>query len=222
MSLTSELDRKDGPVRVFMQENFPYLTAVRGRWRDALEGATTIAPDTSDFPWTRIGSAIDYRLRFFFDTPRFENLVAMNGARYLLTRLVPEQERQAWIDRLETFAGYLEAQLEGSSSSDRVLPGQDEDRLCRLCFVLALLDEPYRSGRPLESSSTSRALKLYSSSDGPSTKGGSMTSALSPVGSPRASEISSTSRRSPTRPSRGARSSAAPTRTSSWTDASSS
>lgn len=130
MSLTSELARKDGPVHLFMRQNFPNLSAVRPHWREALRDATTIAPDSFEFPWARVGGAIDYRIRFAFETPRFDDLVAFKGARYMLAHLVSDQNR--WIDRIQAFADELAI--------------ADGDRLCRMCFILALLDEPYRTG----------------------------------------------------------------------------
>lgn len=65
MALTWELETKGGRVRNFFEERFPNLRAIKSQVRDEAAAHATIRPD-GEVPWGTIGTALDYRLRFYF------------------------------------------------------------------------------------------------------------------------------------------------------------
>ena len=79
MSLTSHLDKTQGPVRKFFSEQFPNTRPVTRECGRVLRAAVTIRPAAS-LPYSTLGIAIDYRLRYYFAVTPFEDLVAWRGA----------------------------------------------------------------------------------------------------------------------------------------------
>ncbi len=68
MSLTSELKKRNGAVRRFFETQFPEMGGLRSKWNDAIGGVEPIRPKgVGRPPYSTIGTAFDYRLRFAFD-----------------------------------------------------------------------------------------------------------------------------------------------------------
>jgi hypothetical protein len=165
MSLPGELERPESPVRRFFEERFPDLGSVRCQVREQARGLQTIRP-SGGVRWGTLGTAIDYRLKLCFladqeifyraDSGRYDtglletpllaledtagtyghrSLVAAEGAQALVYAglLAREQTRDLSVRVLEA------ARL--VKRRDRRLPRAKEEDLCRLCFVMALLDE---------------------------------------------------------------------------------
>ena len=82
MSLTSHLDDKNSPIRHFLRSRFPDTRGFLKDARKRVREATTIR-QTPEVPWTIIGTALDYRLRYYFEVTPFDKLVAYQGARRL-------------------------------------------------------------------------------------------------------------------------------------------
>ncbi len=108
MSLTSHLADKSSPVHRFFAENFPEAGPARaallptsdagvvaGRydpeaaprrpaWR--LAEPRVVPPDESrvGYPWDTVGTAFDYRVRFFFPSREGDHRVAYEGASKLM------------------------------------------------------------------------------------------------------------------------------------------
>ena len=84
MSLTTHLKDKNSPVNRFIREQFPNTRNVPFLVdaRNQLKAAETIRrPDVDDLPWPTIGTAMDYRIRYYFDVTPVESLIAYMGAR---------------------------------------------------------------------------------------------------------------------------------------------
>ena len=79
MSLTSLLGQHDSPVYKFLSEEFPHTQSVVREQNKKVSGARTIRPDGNP-PWTTLGVAIDYRIRYYFQTKPYRELVAWRGA----------------------------------------------------------------------------------------------------------------------------------------------
>ena len=82
MSLTSHLDNKKSPVRQFLRGMFPNAREFLADARKLVRQADTIRPE-EDVPWDTIGTAVDYRVRYYFGVTPSEKLVAYEGARRL-------------------------------------------------------------------------------------------------------------------------------------------
>ncbi len=79
MPLTSELDRPDSPARKFLEEKFPNTRRVVRDANTVLRQAETIRP-AAPLPWGTLGTAFDYRARYYFRATPFQDLTAWQGA----------------------------------------------------------------------------------------------------------------------------------------------
>ena len=157
MSLTSLLRERHTPVREFFESRLPNLKGLQTRWREC--GSTRIVSPTGAGPAGTIGTAFDYRLRYFFVVTPRESFVAVQGARRLAGRRSQEEAVEA-LGRLADGTDLFSSMLTGLRRVvDQVRPvgrrltGAEETDLCRYCYVLARYDECYRTGwkSPLES-----------------------------------------------------------------------
>ena len=99
MSLTSHLRQgKKTPVGNFLRSEFPNTTQFLVEARKCVRQAETIRP-TIAVPWTTIGTALDYRLRYYFDAAPSESLVAYKAALMLseTDRRVPFDDRFSYV-----------------------------------------------------------------------------------------------------------------------------
>ena len=68
MSLSSELASRDGTVRGFLETHFPETSGLRERWNEVMGVIEPVTPNGPGRPpYSTIGIAFDYRLRFAFD-----------------------------------------------------------------------------------------------------------------------------------------------------------
>ena len=154
MSLTGHLKDSKSPVNHFFLENLPNtkfkeirLLALEGREEGATSavsiwdsGEIKVLPnDVIDFPWHTVGTAFDYRARYFFKATPTKDLVAHRGAVQMAISFGTQDTPRAFKE--------LEDELEALSSEfgPRVLPPKKELRLNRLCYVLALYEQVFRS-----------------------------------------------------------------------------
>ena len=136
MSLTTELDDSGSPTRRFLEERFPNTGKVTGEANAMLRKAETIRPSSS-LPWGTLGTAFDYRARYYFHVTPSEELVAWRGA--LQCVIVPPE--------LATdFFASLDETLARTGPEGQLLEPGDEELLARYCIVLALFEEFERPG----------------------------------------------------------------------------
>ena len=151
MSLSSHLEDKNSPVRNFLRTQFPNTRGFLKDARKSIREAGTIRPD-GDLPWSTIGTALDYRIRYYFDVTPNNQLVAHQGARILAAQSDALTNDQIGFylgplmsgctelfDNLNTF-------LDNNHPVGRRLPQPEEDQLNRYCYVLALLEQVFRAG----------------------------------------------------------------------------
>ena len=140
MSLTSQLDLKDSPVKRFMRETFPKTRGPLAACRETLR-LPLISPPYSK-AYAQVGTAIDYRIRYHFSITPWHEFVAAHGA---------------WIATLARSFGLTNAcvaefvaALKGAVDEiapDRRLPTEAEERtLARYCLVLTALEAVFRAG----------------------------------------------------------------------------
>ena len=79
MSLTSQLDNSSSPIRKFLKEQFPNTRAVMREVNARIRKAETIRP-REPVPWGTMGTAFDYRARYYFGVTPSSKLVAWEGA----------------------------------------------------------------------------------------------------------------------------------------------
>jgi hypothetical protein len=110
-----------------------------GRWRP---GEPEIMPSSeAGFSWGTVGTALDYRLRYFFEVTPVENLVAHQGALRLGKFLgVREGLPRGYRELTEHLGRLLRAwPAAAAQSSD-----DDEVALARACFALAIYEQCFR------------------------------------------------------------------------------
>ena len=146
-SLTGHLARASDPVRQFLFDVLPGEAAKP--MNDAIRAQLAAGPKVLGAglaPWEHglIGTALDYRLRYWFDTPSKGPLVAAYG----LATLNPQgtgveaQLREAGEQFFDRLPGYLQK----LKPAGRLLGPTDELDLDRCCIVLALLEQLWRVG----------------------------------------------------------------------------
>jgi hypothetical protein len=62
-----KLKRSGTLIHTFMKERLPNVVPLRPAWRESVRSAQTILPaEDPGGHWGTLGSAIDYRLRYYF------------------------------------------------------------------------------------------------------------------------------------------------------------
>lgn len=167
MSLTTSIKAPGTPARAFFEAHFPTLASPRADLRLRVAGAATIEPSEREgYPWRTVGMAIDYILRFCFpasaDLPRrWDDWTATPDHPFALMYdlvdplcqpLVAERAAAGshlpeppWRQAVGPFFGELAAFLRRAAPHRRGLVPQDQELLCRFCFVLGLFEELHRS-----------------------------------------------------------------------------
>lgn len=87
MSLSDHLKNKNSPVRQFLETNFSNHRAFLSVARRRMRQSETLLPDNDiGYSYPTIGTAIDYRLRYYFGITAIEDFVAYETARFLTER----------------------------------------------------------------------------------------------------------------------------------------
>ena len=79
MSLTGHLKDRNSPICQFLRTQFPNTRSFLEEARKQIRRPGTIQPD-EDVPWGVIGTALDYRIRYYFDVTPYNELAAYKGA----------------------------------------------------------------------------------------------------------------------------------------------
>lgn len=138
MSLTSQLNNPWSPVRQFLQEQFPDTQHFVREYNKQGTDVTTILPESKVDSYTGgiIGTAVDYRIPYYFGVTSPNELVAWKG---MLSVGGPKQ------DLFLDFFASLTNVLDQLQPVGRLLERKQEALLARHCFVLALLEQMFRS-----------------------------------------------------------------------------
>jgi hypothetical protein len=152
VSLSRLLRDRRGPVRAFFEQRLPNLQGVHEQWR-LLGPPTVLSPPGCSSSGT-IGTAFDYRLRYFFTVTSPCDFAARHGVDSLAIQAaaVGDDPLAAIKDRLvrgariyQRMIDAIDPLIERLHPVGRRLGKQDEELLCRWCYVLALYEECYRS-----------------------------------------------------------------------------
>jgi hypothetical protein len=139
VSLTSQLRTKGSVLWTFMEEWFPN-TAATARMDP---GPMLVCPtDRAGYPWAVVGTALDYRIRFFYGPPIIEQLVAHRGAKRLMEVWGREGDMPTTFGPLTRA---LQSEIPRRADHWKAKSAKNEKRLARLCFVLALYEDCGRS-----------------------------------------------------------------------------
>lgn len=153
MSLTSHLKDSQSPIRQFLYEHFPNTRPIVTEARTKLSDVSTIRPE-SRLPYGTIGTAIDYRLRYYFGVTKPMELVAGHGARILAGSPVKAADGTVRglgkpimpKDLIVSFFASLDLVLDQAQPIGKKLDRAHEELLARYCVVLALFEEVFRAG----------------------------------------------------------------------------
>ncbi len=167
MSLTSQLADPQSPVTRFLDEQFPpeRIRPISKSWYELVKPTSVVRPDMENPPWGTIGTAFDYRLRYFWAETPLDDLVAARGMRILDTQRIFTRARDSVpggflelnypnvppaAKRVEAllpeFADGLARTLAELAPVGRSLGQDAEALLCQHCYVLALFEQIFRAG----------------------------------------------------------------------------
>jgi hypothetical protein len=177
VSLRRQINDSGSLVAQFFKELIPGVRPVVRDYNQRMRETSTLRPTASlDIPpWGTIGTAIDYRIRYYFGITSVVDLVAVQGARMLFAPShgtaagKPLPGRAAWsgggyaLDEgipdfymnmpslaMEFFLD-LELALKAVRPVTRRLGRADEERLNQYCYVLSLFDQLARLGTAFDS-----------------------------------------------------------------------
>lgn len=142
MSLTSMIDHRRGPIRSWFEAEFPNLKLLQRDWK-AAGRPTLLCPDGIN-PGT-IGTAFDYRARFYFGLTSPNDFVARHGD-LEEGRDIPWDVTDMAVARAEGADAWsvLVRELERVTANARPvrrrLSGDEEVELARCCWLLALFE----------------------------------------------------------------------------------
>lgn len=158
MSLTSEINNTSSPVGIFFRRKFPNTRTVVTECNRSLRQAETIRPPAamSSQEFSTLGTAIDYRLRYYFAVPPSRDLVAWGGAQKVNDGgrhgRVELAVGDSWVELVkmpqaivEGFFRNLDLTLADLQPAGRKLNQDDESLLNRYCVGLALFEQCFRS-----------------------------------------------------------------------------
>lgn len=140
MSLTSHLDNSSSPIGQYIKQHFSHTKAFTSVANPQLKQSDTLLPAQADkaYPYATLGTVIDYRLRYAFDITPYQQFVAWLGARMLAGRMYPVTLLKAFFDSLDTTVRTVQP-------VGRLLATENEQLLCRYCYVLSLFEQVFRT-----------------------------------------------------------------------------
>lgn len=175
MSLTRHLSRADSSVSLYMRSRFPLanrLLVVKAQ-REPMRAATTLLPEKREheaarYSYSTIGTALDYRLRLYFDVlppitvadygmamtsdPMFRaSMRAQAAGSGEVTIEAQDEATPMPVGATRQFSGDLSRMLKRVVPTGRRLDDDDEEELARYCIVLGLWEQFYRAGMGINS-----------------------------------------------------------------------
>ena len=153
--MTAELKKKGSPLRCFMENHFPNARqTIQTHNRQLAECSTTNCLDSPPLAvYSLLGTAIDYRIRYYFEDALYQDLIAAKGAALVHGERAlwdPTEARMPKLDSelvSEFFDIELPCTLMMMGPAGRRLNTDDEQLLCRYCVVLAYFEQIFRAGR---------------------------------------------------------------------------
>jgi hypothetical protein len=85
VALTHELDKKDSPSTRWFNDWLPNAKPISKQWSRQVKPVPIVRPETEQRVPGTVGTAFDYRLRYYLEVTPLERLVAGTGLRILDT-----------------------------------------------------------------------------------------------------------------------------------------
>ena len=151
MSLTSHIEDKNSPIRDFFDTKFPNTRPVVRECNKLLRDAETIVPadEMATGHYSTLGTAIDYRLRYYFAVTPYRELVAWKGAVGVSGEPILWENLGIPLSlpkiAIEGFFQDLDKVLSKLQPVGRKLNCDGEQLLNRYCIVLALFEQCFRT-----------------------------------------------------------------------------
>lgn len=144
MPLTSLLREAGSPLRSLFNECLPQTSSFVAALNRDLRALPLNTPTPADAGLS--GTAIDYRLRYYFAVPEIEDTIAWLGADKLEAAILDYPESPLR-DTVNEFIRALQRDIVALQPIGVRLSAADEARLSRICVVLAYFEQFFRSGR---------------------------------------------------------------------------
>jgi hypothetical protein len=166
MSLSSHLDDRHSPVRAFLESQFPNVSAVVQQCKQKLAGIEIIKPLTAIPPhaYRLIGTAFDYRTRYYFeDYPSYDTVAFKGGVKLFIYSVC---DAPGGVDDPESIypllweffgsailgvgddseTGLADSTIGELQPAKRRLEPEQEKVLARYCCGLAYFEQIFRRG----------------------------------------------------------------------------
>lgn len=138
MSLTSNLSKRNNPIREWFESKLPNLETFQ---KDVRTCGDLLLPSPTQVSLNTVGTAFDYRIRYWFDISPTDSLVAA-----IIGKIIYEADELDLSQLWKLFVLSLEKTLQNTSPVGRELNKTEEILLLRYCWVLALFEEILRGG----------------------------------------------------------------------------
>ncbi len=142
--MTSLLREPASPLRALFQSSLPKTAAFVGSLNRELRAIPLNTPKPVDAGLS--GTAIDYRLRYYFAVPEIEDTIAWLGADKIEAAILDYPESPLR-DTVNDFVRALQREVVALQPVGVRLGAAGEMRLARICVVLAYFEQWFRSGR---------------------------------------------------------------------------
>ena len=141
MSLTSHLESSPlTPIGQFFRDHFFNTRGIVASANKYFSNFPTILPEHQDYG--TVGTAIDYRIRYYFDVTPSDKFVAYTGLSMLMP-VIPHASDS--LDTNHLFFSQLDAFIAKIQPAKRKLELEAEHDLARYCYILALFEQVFRS-----------------------------------------------------------------------------
>lgn len=151
VSLTSQIKDPASPARRFLDAYFPLIGQVAAKARRRVAGAETIRP-AERVAYQTVGTAIDYRIRYCFgltpagDTVAGHGMDLCTGMPLLTASGMAEAAPRLSRRLVARVRAHIDRTAKDVRPVGRRLDADEEGRLARCCYLLALFEQVFRGG----------------------------------------------------------------------------
>jgi hypothetical protein len=161
LTLTAQLRTVGSPVRKWMDEALPQVPQLaKSLALDLPAGRSPLVALPDGIAAGTVGTAFDYRLRYFFQVTPSQNLMAQRGTNVLVSRATDRgaDQTRGLADLSAEFLRWTDKAVPLMRPCGRLLESDDERLLGQICWALALLEQVARAPREALASSPLNSL----------------------------------------------------------------
>jgi hypothetical protein len=149
MTPSIRFDQHGSVIGQYLWQRYPHTATLARAANARLAQATTLRPSAGEhYPWAVVARATALRLRYSAGNTPPRALLALDGAARLAQAHTAPYSL-AFVAALFADLGARLARL--TPTGGRRMPAEDEEHLCRICYLLGLCEDIARTGRLIQS-----------------------------------------------------------------------